>query len=83
MTTINEMCRKVRIFCSECMGGKRMIENVWPIENPGLVDDCPSKNCGWWEFRSGKDPRPNEKKSQAGKIRGFPSAKANRIRLGN
>jgi hypothetical protein len=59
MTTKAELIKRVRLGCSECMGGARANEGIWPIKNPSDVDGCTSPDCVWFDFRMGKDPAPN------------------------
>jgi hypothetical protein len=67
MTTKSELLRNVRIFCSECVGGPRSGRKVWPIRNPGDVDQCPAKDCIWYEYRFAVDPRPSESRVEIGR----------------
>ena len=67
MTTKGELLRKIRQHCSECMGGPMASEDIWPIENQKDVADCTAPECAFYDFRFGKDPRPNKRKSELGK----------------
>lgn len=69
MTTKAELLKKVRQGCSECMGGPRGGENVWPIPNPGDVDNCTAPQCVWYDFRFGRDPNPAKGKVEAARRR--------------
>lgn len=67
MTTKSELLKKVRQFCCECMGGPRASADVYPIPNPGDVKGCTAPLCIWFEYRFGKDPNPNPRRSQLGR----------------
>lgn len=68
MATKRSLLKIIRQYCSECFGGPKVSENVWPIINPGDVGDCTGRDCGFYPYRFGKDPNPsasNVKKGQA------------------
>lgn len=67
MTTKANLLKMIRQFCSECMGGPQACANVWPIENPGMVDDCTASECIWYKYRFAKDPKPNPKRVEKGR----------------
>jgi hypothetical protein len=67
MTTKRELLKMVRLFCSECMGGPRSGEKIWPIGNPGDIDKCSAIECIWWEYRDARDPYPNPAKQSQGR----------------
>ena len=67
MATKRELLKNIRQFCSECMGGPRGSEDVWPISNPGDVDGCTAPECVWFKFRFGTDPNPNPKRVAMGR----------------
>lgn len=71
MTTKNQLLKMVRQNCSECMGGPRGSEDVWPVENTGDIEGCSAKLCLWFEFRFGNDPYPNPNKVRLGRKFGF------------
>ena len=56
MTTKRELLKMVRQFCSECMGGPRASEDVWPISNIKEVRECCAPKCVWFRYRFGVDP---------------------------
>jgi len=53
MTTKKQLLSKIRLNCINCMGGQ-----------PSLVHGCTSPKCQFFEFRNGKDPRPNPNKGK-------------------
>jgi len=55
MTTKAELLRVIRRECKICMGG---------YENE--ITKCTSPDCPLFDFRSGKDPRPNPNKVKMG-----------------
>ena len=59
MTTKAQLLRVVRKQCLECMGG---YESEIPI--------CTSPNCSLFDYRMGKDPKPNPNKVKMGKVAG-------------
>lgn len=65
--TRGQLLRKVRQFCSECVGGVRMSENVWPVKNPKDIEECCAPECGWFPYRFGKDPEKNPARVEAGR----------------
>ena len=67
MATKTDLLRKIRMFCSECMGGPRVSENVWPISNISDVAECPADKCAWHRYRFGKDPEKNPARVAHGK----------------
>lgn len=67
MTTKTEMLKNVRLFCSECMGGKKAKYNKLPIDNPADVASCTAPECVWFDFRMGNDPNPSEARVEMGK----------------
>lgn len=75
MTTKQEMCDNVRRFCSECMGAGKSLYIELPVQNPGDIEICTAKDCIWYDFRFGKDPYPNKRRSELGKKRGFNHGK--------
>ncbi|MFH1183361.1 MAG: hypothetical protein V1690_03805 [Candidatus Moraniibacteriota bacterium] len=44
-----------------------MNDNGLPIPNPSDVDTCPAVECGWFDFRMGKDPFPHPSKVKQGR----------------
>jgi len=58
MTTKAELLKVIRTNCVSCMGG-------YEIE----VAKCTSPNCDLFSFRMGKDPWPNQKKSEMARER--------------
>lgn len=68
MTTKRELMQHIRRFCSECMGGPRATELVWPVSNVGDIDTCPATDCVWHQFRHGKDPAPHPSHVKRGRI---------------
>lgn len=67
MTTKNALLRVMRSHCSECMGGPRAGEKVWPIPNPGDVEGCSAPECGLYPYRRGEDPTPHPGMIERGK----------------
>jgi hypothetical protein len=66
MATKTQLLKKVRLFCSECMGGPRSGEASLPIPNPAEVEGCTVPHCVWFEYRFGKDPEKSAKRVAAG-----------------
>ena len=65
MATKKELLKMVRQFCSECMGGPRATEQVWPVINPGEIGLCTAPECIWFKYRFAKDPdKPLRSKKQ-------------------
>ena len=56
MATKRELLKRIRQFCSECMGGPRASENIWPVSNSKYISDCTAPECVWFEYRFGRDP---------------------------
>ena len=54
--TKTQLLHKVRMFCSECMGGARASEGVWPVRNPTDIETCSAPECVWFRYRFGRDP---------------------------
>ena len=67
MATKRELLKKIRQFCSECMGGPRATRDIWPIPNISDVESCTAPECVWYVYRFGKDPEPNPVRVAAGK----------------
>jgi len=67
MASKSQLLKFVRLFCSECNGGPRATEGVWPISNLKDVDECPVVDCIWHKYRSGKDPDKNEGRQEMGR----------------
>lgn len=67
MTTKAELLQNIRIFCSECQGGPRSGRKIWPVRNPGDIDQCDSRDCILFEYRHGIDPRPSESRVEQGR----------------
>lgn len=64
MTTKAEILRLIRENCGECMG---MTEND-PSYLVADVENCTAPNCKFYDFRFGKDPYPNKRRSDIAKI---------------
>ena len=62
MANKRELLMMVRQFCSECMGGLRATEDVWPVQNPSDIADCTAPKCVWFKYRFGVDPDKNPKR---------------------
>ena len=58
MTTKAELLKLIRANCVSCMGG-------YEIE----VAKCTAPNCDLFGYRMGKDPWPNQKKSEMARER--------------
>lgn len=58
MTTKSELLKVIRKNCIECMGGY-----------DGEVFRCTAPKCEMFDYRMGKDPRPNRAKSEMMKAR--------------
>ena len=69
MTTKRKLLRNIRQFCSECMGGPRAKNDVWPVPNPGDIAECTDYDCVYFEYRFGVDPYPNPRKVEIVKNR--------------
>lgn len=66
MASKHDILMKVRQFCSECMGGPRAGENIWPVNNPSDITNCTDKKCIWYQYRFGSDPEKNPEKVKRG-----------------
>lgn len=64
MATKRDLLKMIRQFCSECMGGPRASERVWPIQNIKDVAECTAPHCVWFKYRSGVDPDKNPKRAE-------------------
>jgi len=60
MTTKSELLRVIRKQCTSCMG-----------DVPSEVTKSTSPKCSLFDFRFGKDPRPNPGKVEMGKRQGY------------
>ena len=69
MTTKRELLKLVRMFCSECMGGPRATEGIWPVGNIADIASCTAPECIWFDFRFGRDPCPNVSEKQLERLR--------------
>ena len=68
MTTKSQLLRIIRKNCLDCMGG-------YEAEIPR----CTSPACSLFDFRMGKDPRPNQSRVRMSKERGFGAAAGREI----
>jgi hypothetical protein len=62
VATKRDFLKMIRLFCSECVGGPRAAEGVWPIQNIKDVADCTAPGCVWFKYRFGTDPDKNPKR---------------------
>lgn len=61
MASKGDLLKLIRRNCSECMGGPRATEGVYPPPNPGEIADCTAPECGFFIYRFGKDPVKSKK----------------------
>jgi hypothetical protein len=73
--TKSQLLHKVRQFCSECMGGPKATEGVWPIRNSMEVAECCAPECIWYRCRFGKDPDKDPKAVERGRKLGLEYGK--------
>ena len=66
MATKKELLRLVRANCSECVGGPRTHEQIWPVQNPSDIDDCSATLCAFYKYRFGTDPDKNPARVKMG-----------------
>jgi len=64
MATKAKLLKLIHLNCSECMGGPIATENVWPISNMEDVENCTASECGFFEYRFGKDPVKSKKRAE-------------------
>jgi hypothetical protein len=67
MATKTDLLKLIRQNCSECMGGPRVSQDIWPIKNPGDVAHCTATECGFSKYRFGKDPDVSELRRVVGR----------------
>ncbi len=64
MTTKAELLERIRLNCSECLGGPLACEGTLPVPNPAEIEGCTCVECAFYPFRFGVDPKPNAKRTQ-------------------
>ena len=69
------LLKLIRQNCSECMGGPRASENVWPVPNPSDIDACSAPKCAFFVYRRGEDPVKNPIRQKLARERGFGMCK--------
>jgi hypothetical protein len=67
MATKAKILKMVRMFCSECNGGPRASEGVWPVSNIKDIDECPATDCVWHTYRFGSDPEKSAARQEMGR----------------
>jgi len=61
MASKGDLLKLIRRNCSECMGGPRAMEGVYPPPNPGDIASCTAPECAFFVYRFGKDPKKSKK----------------------
>lgn len=67
MATKASILKVIRANCSECMGGPRVCEGVWPVPNPSDIEACSADECAFYKYRFGEDPDKNPARVLAAK----------------
>ena len=68
MATKKDLLKLIRMNCSECMGGKRAVNGIWPVENPSDIESCTAPECVFFKYRSGHDPDKDKGRQERARL---------------